>query len=393
MALDVRVIRPDEFEIFRRVDQLAFQFAPEKGEDRPDSWARGELDRAFGAFGGGEMVGIGRNYSFDVTVPGGRRVPAAAVSWIGVLPTHRRRGVLTAIMAALADDARRHGEAVSILTASEATIYSRFGYGSAIDRVGFTIESGHGAFVAGWRDGGRVRLVEPAEAERLFPLVYEATRGVVGSVARPDFWWPEVLFGFPGEAKFHVVHETDGVVDGHALYSVVGDWAGGIPDRTVDVIDLQAADDHARLALWRYLLDIDLTVRVKSHQVPLHDPVRWTLADPRRRRVDFVNDGLWVKIVDAVAALEARTYDHDDDLVLAVDGAGYRVTVRDGAARCTRSDDPADVTMTGAALGAVWLGQRHLGELPGVHATDPSTLRRAERLFATHERAAMLSYF
>lgn len=396
-TLEVRVIRPDEFDAFYLLDQRAFQYEPEKQDPpRPQTWARGELDRAYGAFDGDEMVGIGRNYSFDLTLPGGARVPAGAVSWIGVSPTHRRRGVLTRIMGALAEDSVARGEVVSILTASEGAIYRRFGYGVACDRVGCSIESGHGAFVPGWSDPGRVRFVNADDALKIFPSIYERTRARPGSVARPDFWWPEVLFAFPAESRFYVVHETDGEADGFAGYAVKGDWNGGVSNRTIEVLDLQGVDDVARLALWRFLLDVDLVVKVTAFQVPIDDPVRWALTDVRRRRLDFLNDGLYIKVLDAVAALEARTYLVDGDLRFAVRGADtFALRVRDGRATCQSTGDAPELELDADVLGALLLGARRPSNFvaAGGVSGDTGAIARADAMFATSEVAAMLSYF
>jgi predicted acetyltransferase len=395
VVADIRPIRADEYDEFLRVDATAFQFEHKKTDPpRPDTWARGELDRAFGAFIDGLMVGIGRNYSFDVTVPGGERLLAGAVSWIGVLPTHRRRGVLTAMMAALAEDSIARGEPLSMLTASEGAIYRRFGYGVAVDRVGCTIESAHGSFGA-FVDRGSVRFVTADQASLEFPSIYEATRSTVGSVPRPEFWWPEVLFGHESENRFYVVHETDGVPDGFVAYSVVGDWVGGINDRTLEVLDLQATNDPARLALWRFLLDVDLTVRVKCFQVPLHDPLRWALVDVRRRRVDFVNDGLWLKLLDVPAALTARSYEVDESLRFAVDGVTYELTASAGSGSCMPTADGPEVSFTREVLGSLYLGQRRASEFvaTGGCTGPPPAIARADRLFATLDRAATLSYF
>src|SRR4051794_8901962 len=134
MAVEYRAVAPDEYDDFLETDRIGFGL-PARKPDAPDSWSRGELERTRAAFEDGRIVGAGRNYSFEVTVPGGGLLPAAAISWISVLPTHRRRGILTGTMAALHADARDHGEPVGILTASESAIYGRFGYGIATWRL------------------------------------------------------------------------------------------------------------------------------------------------------------------------------------------------------------------------------------------------------------------
>ena len=72
-------------------------------------WTSVELDRTLAAFEGDKIVGTGRLYSLELTMPGGRLLPTAGVSWIGVLPTHRRRGILTAIKRTQLDDAVERG--------------------------------------------------------------------------------------------------------------------------------------------------------------------------------------------------------------------------------------------------------------------------------------------
>ncbi len=146
MPFEVRAIAPEEIDDLLLADQRGFGGAPMKPEDSR-SWAEGELDRTRVAFESGRIVGVSRTYSFDLTMPGGSFVPAAAVSWVSVQPTDRRRGVLTRLMAAMHDDARERDEPLAILTASESSIYGRFGYGVAAWRLG----------VSARRAGRRVR--------------------------------------------------------------------------------------------------------------------------------------------------------------------------------------------------------------------------------------------
>ena len=116
------------------------------------------------------MVGVSRTYSFELTMPGGAMLPAAAVSWVSVLPTHRRRGVLTQMMAAMHDDARERDEPAAILTASESSIYGRFGYGVAAWRLGDHAPSARASrSPRPDDDAGSMRLVARDEAERVLP--------------------------------------------------------------------------------------------------------------------------------------------------------------------------------------------------------------------------------
>ena len=246
---------------------------------------------------------MSRSYSFELTVPGGAVVPAAAVSWVAVLPTHRRRGVLTQMIAALHDDARAHEEPVAMLTASESVIYGRFGYGVATWRLGISAERARIEFIDP-EDTGRMRMLTKEEAEKVLPEVYERTRLARGGmVSRPDFWWPQVFWtymGGRGKKPFFTAVHTDaaGNDDGFVAYEITDEWNRGLPDRRLVVWDMQAVDGKARAALWKYVFGVDLIGTVASTNSPIDDPLRRLVTDGRRVQVDYVNDGLWLARID-----------------------------------------------------------------------------------------------
>jgi predicted acetyltransferase len=404
MPVEYRPIAPDEYEDFLDVDRIGFGMAPRK-DDVPDTWARGELERAFGAFDGGRIVGVGRNYSFELTMPGGTLLPAGAVSWIAVLPTHRRRGVLSGMMAALHHDSRERGEPVSILTASESSIYGRFGYGIATWRLGITVERAHARFARDVVDDGRVRYLTDDESLKVFPPVYDTVRRRrAGMVSRPDFWWPSEMRMLAEDfsPSFRVVHEgRDGTVDGFAMYGLAGEWAGGISVKRLTVVDLQTTTLSARAALWRFLFGIDLVHTVAAINVPADEPLPFMLADSRRVRVDYLNDGLWSCVLDEPAALRSRTYSCADRLVLDVHRPDRsRVTVEleagpDGA-ECRATNAEADLALGSSQLGSVFLGGVSCSQLFQAGLVDelrPGMLARADAMFAAQPVPTMTSWF
>jgi predicted acetyltransferase len=402
VPLEIRPVRRDELDALLLADQRGFGGRPPR-PDAASSWTEGELDRTRVAFDGDEIVGISRNYSFELTMPGGAFVPAAAVSWVSVLPTHRRRGVLTAMMQALHTDARAHGEPVAILTASEGAIYGRFGYGIATWRLGLSAERARVAFRG--LAGGRVRLLSRAEVEKLLPPLYDRARAArAGMVSRPDFWWPEVFsehLGGPDKAFFVAVHSgDDGLDDGFVAYEITGEWEGGLPDRRLVVRDLQAIDASARAALWQYVFGIDLVAVVSATNLPIDDPLRHLVVDSRRIRVDYVNDGVWLAPLEPSRLLAARTYAVEGALVLEVhapDGVASTLALEGGpdGARCTRSSAPPDIVCSRAALGACVLGGNRWSEFAdaGLVHGDREALLRADAMFLTVPAAAMLSHF
>jgi predicted acetyltransferase len=373
----LRPVTRDELPAFTRTDLIAFGERMDSARLELD-WTSLELDRTLAAFEGDEIVGTGRLFSFELTMPGGRLLPAAAVSWIAVLPTHRRRGILTAIKTQQLDDAAERGEPLAMLYASEAGIYRRFGYGISSSSMSVSVERRHSAFLHPVPDG-RVRLVQEDAARKLFPEIFDRARRVQpGAVQRVDAWWPDQFFWPDPDDKgtaFYCVYESpDGVLDGYAAYRFEARWGIG-PEGTLHVGDLVSVTPAARAVLWRYLLDVDLVTNITAWVVPIDEPLRWLLRESRRMAVTRLGESLWVRVLDAPAALSARTYAAPGRVVFEVvdelrpGGAAAGRFVLDGGpdgGEARRTTDEPDLVLDVADMGAILLG--------GVRA---STLARA----------------
>ncbi|MGI8808334.1 MAG: GNAT family N-acetyltransferase [Acidimicrobiales bacterium] len=366
--------------------------------------ARGylEIDRTFVAVAGDRVVASGGALSLELTVPGPATVPAAGITFIGVIPTHRRQGILTGLMARLADDARSRGEPVAALLASESSIYRRFGYGVAVSAAMVEIERPYARLRRPVDVTGRVRMLDRAEYAVVLPPVHDRyRRRQPGEVSRPAGWWARRLLDREADrdgasGRFAVVWEGPGQVpEGYVTYRVRHNWDGGLPGHTLTVEDLVATTAEARAGLWQYCFGVDLVGLVKAGNVALDDPLRWMLDDPRRLRVTAVNDRLWVGLLDVEAALGARTYGSDACLVLevgdgSVSGAGvagrYRLTGGGGGpAECHRTDDLPALALDAADLAAAYLGGVGFSTLARaglVAELVAGALSRADSLFA-----------
>jgi len=402
---EIRAVGLDELDALLLADQRGFANEPPR-PNASRSWATGELDRTRVAFEAGEIVGVSRTYSFDLTMPGGGMLPAAAVSWVSVLPTHRRRGVLTQMMAAMHDDARERNEPAAILTASESQIYGRFGYGVAAWRLGISAERAHIAFARPDDSPGRMRFVARDDAMRVLPAIYERVRPLrAGMVSRPDFWWEQVFWDFmvrSTKANFIAVHsDADGRDDGYVGYSISGEGVGGITDGRLTVIDMQAESPAAWMSLWRYVFGVDLIRTVTAGNLPVDDPLRHIVVDSRRVRVDYVNDHLWLAPLDPVAVLGARTYAVPGRVVVEVnapDGSSVTVALEAGAdgTNCVATTHAPDLVCTTAVLGMVALGGNRWSELANagrVEVRRPEQLLLADAMFLTNPAPALLSFF
>ncbi len=396
MAFPVRAIDADELPAMLEVDRRGFG-APQRTAGRPDTWVRAHLDRTRCAFEDDELVGCSRAYPFELTVPGGAVVPVAAVSAVAVSPTHRRRGILNAMMRGLLDDARERGECAAVLTASESSIYGRYGYGIATWRLACEIDR-HRASLAPVDDTGRVRVLDLDGALETFPAVYDRARlQRAGAVSRPDYWWPECYWDEPATVMFQAVHEDEhGEADGFTAYEITGRWNDGLPDRTLVVHDLQATNARARAALWDYLLGVDLVGRVTATLLPVDDALRFRLRDPRRLRVSWINDSLWVAPLDVAALLVARRYTVAGRLVLDVGGERYALEATPEGASAVPTSTTADLACSRATLGALLLGGNSwiaLHEAGLVEEHRGGALARADAMFATFPAPATLTWF
>jgi predicted acetyltransferase len=334
------------------------------------------------ALGSGH-VPVATYSSYDKTINTGNTgcglQPVRLISDVTVSPTHRRRGLLRTMMVEDLQDAVDHGVPLAVLTASEGSIYGRFGFGPAVFQHAVTVDTSPRFALRGPDDDGSVVLMEPAEAwpvvSSVFTQWHQRTRG---SVERPQFYRTMLTAEFdfengPDRMLRTAVHlDAAGTPDGYVAYR-----PGPRKDRSrpIKLSDLVALTPAAYLRLWRFLADLDLSDSVEWSQAPVEDPVSWALVDPFLARVTRLSDALWVRVLDVPAALGARPWGRDGEVVVQVadplgHAAGrFRVVTREGIAEVTATDADADVLMDADVLGALHLG--------GVAV---ETLRRAGRL-------------
>jgi len=386
---DQYVIRPiadDEYAAFRRVHDHSFNSGPAPAARWPRLRRQFEADRSLAAFdpglpSGQGLVGTTGVYTFRMAVPGAV-LPVAGVSAVSVLPTHRRRGILRALMTRqITDIAARGEEPIAALWASETPLYGRYGYGRASMHGFLKFGRGEGALsaLAPADPELTLRLAEPAEVTADLAKVYETVLlGQPGFFSRDEDWWERVLDD-PAEERHGasplrcLLAADPAGLRGYALYRSTPGWEQGtvLPDGTLSVWELIAADPAAGAALWRDLLSRDLVSNVTADLRPADDPLLYQLHDARRARLRL-SDNLWVRVIDLPAALAGRRYAAPAEVVLEVSddllpgNAGrwrLRTAGPDGAAECARTDAAADIALDVRDLGAAYLGGTRLAAL------------------------------
>ena len=392
MAFEVRAVK-DLDEFTAAVFAIGQYFGMVPTEERMQRFVdQITLERMHAAWTDGAVVGGAGAFTFNVTVPGGD-VPTAGVSVVGVYPTHRRRGVLRALMRAQLDDAHERGEPLAALWASEEPIYGRFGYGLASFCGEITLAHEYTAFADAAEPVGMVRFLEPEEALEAIPPVFERARlQWPGMFSRDRLWWENREIKDSEDRregagpKRWIAYEQDGAIEGYAVYRHKPGWDGGSTIAELRVIEALGATPQALRDIWGYLLAVDWKATITASLLPPDHALFLLLATPRRMRYRM-GDSLWVRLVDVGAALSARKYSADGTLVFDVqdDFCAWnqgRWKLDEGVA--ARTDDDADIALPVQSLGSAYLGGISFAELSRagrVAELKDGALARADALF------------
>jgi len=359
-----------------------------------------EAERVLAAFDGGRMVGSSSALSLELTLPGGARVPMAGVTWVGVLATHRRRGLMRRLVCDQLARMEQTGEPVAGLGASQSLLYRRFGFGPATRTAHVEVETQHARFSEPFVDGGSLGHADLDEAldlvSRLHAELCRAGRN--GMVRRPvamhRYSYREAAKekDGAGPTQFVVHRDAEGEVDGIVTYRFkLAFDPGELYEGELRVIELLARNDGAAAALWRHCLDYDLARRVVVDNAPVDEPAADRLADPRRWVVR-PRDDLHLRPHDIPALLGVRRYQREDAVTIEVQdplfercGGRFRVEGGLDGASCTRVDTSPDLVLGTAALGSMLLGDAPVERLHRaglVEEHTPGAVRRATAMFA-----------
>jgi predicted acetyltransferase len=350
------------------------------------------VERIHAAFDDGAVVGSGAAFPFETSVPGGF-VRAAGVTLVGVLPTHRRRGILRSLMLAQLEDVHERGEPMAYLWASEDALYGRYGYGMASFSGNVELTRDRAAFYREFEPAGTISLVSVDEAVGPFSEIQRrAAAQHPGMFVRTPEWWRSRRLSDPewgrqgGGEMVRALLELDGRPAGYALYRLHFSAERGIPNGYTSVIEAVGDSPQATRELWRFLLGIDWMERVRAGLLPLDHELFLLLREPRRLTFDQ-RDGLWVRLVDLEAALNARTYKPGEPVVVDVTdelcpwNAGTWEVGPEGASRTNRAPE---LGLDVSALGSAYLGGFTFGQLARAGRIEElveGALDRADTLF------------
>ena len=409
MGIEIRNAVPEEYAAAAEVISTAFLERPDIVAVAAELQQAWEPERTWIAFDGDLACGTFRSTPTELTVPGGALLPAAAVAAVTVLPTHRRRGILTGMAAKAHAAIRARGEAMALLYASEYPIYGRFGYAPGTRWADWTVDA-RAAGAARPAAGAIAVLSADHEVKRTVMAVFDAwRRRQAGEIRRREEGW-DVRLGLRDEPwgerwkGWILLHRDEtGEVDGYARYKAEPKWENGASAGEIEVRELVALTDAAYGDLVRFLLEMDLVATVKLVARRETERVRWLLPNARAARVTATGDALWVRLFDVPRALEARTYERTGRLVLEVVDedawGGTRRYLLDAAAEgatCRPTDASPDLTLPVAALGGAYLGGTRLRDLVlalGADEHRPGALAEADALLRTADEPWCSTFF
>lgn len=349
----------------------------------------------------GRLVAFHASYGFANTPVPGARADVAGLSWVCVHPEFRRRGLLRTMLAAHFEHCRERGEALSVLFSAEPAIYGRFGYGVAARQVTCKLPRGaqlrpiptdglrvtideldlavHGPVMAALAAG----VERPGQVARLLPA-HQAAFCSNDPSRRGDF-----------ESLRIILVERDAGPVGYALFRRKSIWEQGVPSGTVEVREVVAEEPAVAALLWQRLTDFDLTTEIETPALPIDDPLLNLLVDLRTAHPRFT-DNLWARLIDVPAALAARQYQSEIDVVLAVSDEQLpsndgRWRLNTGRRSVERTEAAPDLSLDVRELGSAYLGGLSLAELAGaglVTEHTPGSLHAASVAFGWHRAPA-----
>ncbi|MEW2583539.1 GNAT family N-acetyltransferase [Streptomyces virginiae] len=401
MAPQLRTLEAQEWDTWYRTLERAFGGPPTPPEARELWQGLTEPERSLGVWDGEECVGTAGAFSLRLSVPGGTLVDTAGVTMVSVAATHRRRGLMTTMMRRQLDDVRERGEPLAALVASEPGIYGRFGYGMATQQLSATIDTTRVRLEVpggGGADPVRLRYADPQSALTACEAVYadQVTARPGMPSRRPGWERLGVLApqggGRDGSPLQCVVADRDGETVGYARFQNTPQWDVSGARGMIVLRDLEARDPAAYARLWRFLFEIDLTSTLVAQNRPVDDAWQHLVSDVRRCERQL-RDGLFVRLVDVGAALEARAYRTPVDVVLEVEDAfcpwnegRWHLAGDSRGGSCTRTRARPDVALPTAALASAYLGGVPLTTLARAGRAaelSPGALTHASLAFAT----------
>jgi predicted acetyltransferase len=398
MSIEIRPIKPEELDEFKRVAATALIMKPSAFEGMRPEWTLcafedGKLATSFGAW--------------PLTMRfNGEGVPVSGVTCVGTLPVYRRHGHLRQVMTShfqiLHEQGERH---IASLWASWAAIYQRFGYGIVGSRYIYTVEPRYLQFSYLQEIRGTLRESHESEFELLVSIYRKFVENRTGYLHRSKPTWDFGVLSSPptGGTLNRVVYEEHGEPLGYMIYATQPHPGDPIPNHRIVLRDLVWLNNQAYRAFWEHLATMDLAFDVQWGRAPTDDPLPHLMLEPRRLKAQMA-DGILNRIVTVEKAMTQRKYTVESDLVFEVtpdelcpwNTGRWKLSIAPGGSRIVRTRESPQLTVPIGTLALLVFGQVSATEaarMGRLEVNEPGTLPVWDEVMKTEYKPACPDMF
>lgn len=335
-------------------------------------------ERAIALCKNNKIIGTTNSFSSYISIPNDKSVKVAAVSYVSVQPTHRRKGILTEMMnIQLNEIYSKYKEPLAILWPSETAIYGRFGYAPTKEKH-YKISKNNTQFKPGLTNNSlEVKFLNRNEAINAYVEINNKLMSTRPGVMKINKKWAQrriddLIFKHlnSGPAYFIGIYHNKKLV-GFATYSIENnDNSYGNTPSSLYMWDIIYLDLDAAISIWNFCLNIDLVEEFYANGVPEDDILEALLISPSGLNAR-ITTGFWIRIVDVVSAITLRSYEYTGNIVFKVkdsiiknNNKTYILNTNDKSNPvCEISNSKPDIEITIQGLSEIFLGTFDLNNL------------------------------
>jgi predicted acetyltransferase len=285
--------------------------------------------------------------------------PVAGVSIVGTLPVFRRMGFLRKVHTRHFQLLHEKGERpISILFASQAPIYQRYGYAVVSTQNSYQIEPRHIQFrqQKHLNSTGKLIQLHDKGTETLDRIYRQFSERRTGYLIRDNFKWNTGVLNPPSDpctVHDRIVYEENGVPMGYVVYTAGLHFTDRGIAQKITIKDMAWLSISAYYGIWNYLTKMDLAHSINWMQVPPDDPMPHLILEPATLNIKSTR-GLLARIIDLEKAIPVRGYSEDGELIFEVvdddmcpwNNGTWHMKIRDGKGSIEKTEITPEVSVT-----------------------------------------------
>ena len=389
---ELRQITTEEMREFISVEQYVFaEFEELTDKQIEENPVKSEMTTA--VFHKGKIVTTTAGLPFSMML-NGNAVKTDGVTAVGTLPDHRRQGLVRHTITHRLHLAKEENQPASILYASMAAIYQRFGYGLGSMLHAYTYDPRVAQFQFPEEDTGTVELTQKEQA---LPIIKEIYKEYIQDrnlmLDRTEDWWN--LINTSKKPFFIAIHrDQSGKPDGYITFRFE-DYKQP-PDidpnayMEIAVRDFFCLNEVAFRGIWEFLRKHDLVGKI-SMRTGTDGIAPQILLEPRMLGIKQW-DGIWLRIVDVADLLSQRGYGSTGEVIFEItedaecpwNVGKWHLEADLKSARVTQSNATPDFQISINGLASLTSGQNSLTQLVRAgraRASRNTDLTNVDRLF------------